>query len=327
MVMIRVGAVLAAVAVLVGCVETSTLVTVNTDGSGTIALREHFSPQMAQMMESMSAAMEGMAQGIGAAMTAGAGATPPVEKDGASKGPSVAGAPKSDFIEQCIANSAEGFGPGVKLTRSEKRVNANGWKGYSAEYAFSDITQLQIPKKQNSSTGGGEMSMGCGPSTAYRFEFVKGDTSTLRLVPEKPATNAIAGDAGSGAPAENARVSGHKGSGAMVGQAGDAAAASMGGAMEAQMQQQALAMMKGARMAFFVRVNGTVTETNARFKSAQHAGVFTIFDANIDEIMKDKDGAKLLSAGDQASSAKMCTMSIPGLKCEDPAKTLTISFR
>lgn len=307
--LMRFSLVLAAALGMAGCVDTSTVVTVNPDGSGTIAVREYFSPQMLEMMDSMTAAFEGMAAGMMEGMTATAGDESGAPKAAGKPASAKTGKPaKTDFISQCIENGATEFGTGVKLTKSEKKTNTSGWKGYAAEYSFTDVTQLQIPKKSKNAGSESGMSSGSGNSgTPYRFEFTKGPTATLKLVPQKTAAADVKTTEGS--TKENADAK------ADLGAAGD------------EMNTEFASMLKGARFAFIVRVKGTVVDTNARYKSALDAGAFTLYAINMDEALKNKTAAKLLSANDPSASDKFADMDVPGIKVEDPDKTITIAFK
>jgi hypothetical protein len=327
--LLRLSLALMAAVGMVGCVDTSTVVTVNPDGSGTIAVREYFSPQMLEMMDSMTTAMqgmmEGMADGMASAMGDETNAPRTTVKQAEPKTAKPATPANTDFISQCIENSAAEFGPGVKLLKNEKRTNASGWKGYAADYAFADVTQLQIPRKSKSSGGEGGMSMDSGNSaTPYRFEFVKGPTATLKLVPQKPEGKQKSNEPGQPSADAGMTASGTNPEGT-AGAAGNAQVdlSGMGEAMAAPF----MTMLKGARFTFLVRVKGTVVETNARYKSALDAGAFTLYAVNMDEAMKDKAAAKLLSANDPSTSAKFASMDVPGIKVEDPAKTITIAFK
>jgi hypothetical protein len=47
----------------------------------------------------------------------------------------------------------------------------------------------------------------------------------------------------------------------------------------------------------------------------------------MDEALKNKTAAKLLSANDPSASDKFADMDVPGIKVEDPDKTITIAFK
>jgi hypothetical protein len=140
-----------------GCIRSATLITVKSDGSGTVE----------QTMLMNAAALKGMLGGFGA------------PEQNTSAGPTDA-----DF-----KRTATRMGEGVTYVSSEPVKMPDGFEGAKAIYAFTDITKLRIdqdPQMSGSSTGGfSTTSKGSDPVT---FGFVKTATgSTLTVtVNEKP---------------------------------------------------------------------------------------------------------------------------------------------
>ncbi len=109
------GVLLLAALLAAGCVESTTLIDLERDGSGTITVREFFSPQVTQGMAGM-AAMGGLAEDE---------------------------APK-DFIGDLIKQRTTQLGEGVTLAGEERLTNERGWQGYRARFAFEDVRRLRI---------------------------------------------------------------------------------------------------------------------------------------------------------------------------------------
>jgi hypothetical protein len=51
-----------------GCMDTTTVLTVNKDGTGTLAVQDYFSPQFTEMMSGMGKMAEGMVTEMGKGM-------------------------------------------------------------------------------------------------------------------------------------------------------------------------------------------------------------------------------------------------------------------
>ena len=101
-------AVVVAALLCAGCVKSTSLLSVNKDGSGALIVKESYSPQLAQMMSGMGDMMQGMAAGMQEGLQE-AGEQAAKEE-----------APDTDFIEQSARERAAKMGPGVEMVSFEK---------------------------------------------------------------------------------------------------------------------------------------------------------------------------------------------------------------
>ncbi len=255
-----------------GCIESTTLLKVGKDGSGTVTVREFYSPQLTQMMDGMA----GMVQGI-----------VPDGAEGAEAAPAAV-----DLFKDSIEKKAALMGPGVTITHREDVTNAAGWKGFLATYAFPDINKLNL------GIGEGDADAEDGPA-GFRFAFTPGSPAKLDIVPNKsPSAEQEA------AVAEEATE-----------------VADMGGQMTAMMAP----MIKGLRMTFLVQVDGAIVETNARH-SIPDRNTVVVMDLPVEKLMGNPQALQLMTSKDPNMQKKLLGMDLPGVKLEDPSKTISVSF-
>ena len=142
---------------LTGCINSTTLIKLNADGSGTV--------EQTTLMN--VAAIKGM-------------------MPGAEKQMGGAVVNKAD-----LERTATRMGKGVRLVSAEPSTGANGWEGSKAIFAFDDINQVQVNTGPSMSGGTGDR-MGSEPSNEdpVRFTLARaGGTSTLTIAfIDKPAT-------------------------------------------------------------------------------------------------------------------------------------------
>ena len=300
---IFVGTVLLALFFVSGCIESTTMLDLNRDGSGKIVVREFMSPQITQMMEGMGNMFAGMEQ---------------AGEQGSSPKPE-----KADIFKDQIEDNVKKFGEGVKLVSSKKLKNKEGWKGYEAVYSFADINTITIPIGDVGDQGEGP-GMGQGDSTesedsgsdtVYNFKFSPGEPATLEIVPKVDETDADAEKA-----AESAEV-------AME----DMPEMEEGmDEMGAQMMQGMGAMMgpmlKGMRMTFMVRVADDIKDTNSAHKWPKRPNMITVMDMQVDKMLGNAKAMQLLQSQDEESIAKIEKMNIEGIKLEPPTKTISLTF-
>lgn len=167
---IRTLAVLSAVVTLTACLDSTTIVKVKPDGSGTVE----------QTTLVNTAALKGMM---------GAQAKP-------SDGPVI----NRDDLERTAAR----MGKGVKLVSAEPFKGANGFEGTKAIFAFDDINLIQISQDPNIS--GGTSGRNASEPTAddpVKFNFTRGATSstlTITYIDKAPTRDARPNAAGGGVP-------------------------------------------------------------------------------------------------------------------------------
>jgi hypothetical protein len=151
------GVLLATVS-LTACLNSTTLVKLKPDGSGTV--------EQTTLMN--LAAIKGMVPGAAAQM---------------NQGPMMN---KAD-----LERTAQRMGKGVRLVSTEPIKGANGFEGTKAVFAFDDINQIQISQDPNiSGSSDGMMSGGGKSESPVKFIFTKnpGGTSTLTMnLNDRPA--------------------------------------------------------------------------------------------------------------------------------------------
>ena len=147
---------------LAGCIDTSTKISVNADGSGTIEKTIVLSKHLAEIMASMGN--------------------------------------KSDpaTIEQGILNEnglkaeVSQMGPGVAFVSAQKITTSKG-NGYRALYSFKDIAKLKLNQSPaadlTAPTGGAAGGAGGAAAEYLTFTFVKGSPATLTIIAPKPAAS------------------------------------------------------------------------------------------------------------------------------------------
>ena len=135
---------------LTACLNSTTLVKLKPDGSGTV--------EQTTLMN--LAALKGMM---------------PPNASGQMNGPMM----NRDELER----TAQRMGKGVKLVSTEPVKGANGFEGTKAVFSFDDINQIQISQDPNISGGTGDM-IGAGKSESpVKFALTRnpGGTSTLMI--------------------------------------------------------------------------------------------------------------------------------------------------
>ena len=146
-------------AVLTGCIESATEVRVNRDGSGTVRIREFYSPQVAPMLTMAAQQMEG-----------------------------VAGEDAKDYLEAMIESKRAQMGPDAERVRSERIRNAAGWEGYEIEYRFADVRKLRLRLGDSPSP---EEQAKPEDDEVIRFDFESGTPARLVVrQPPQPASDA-----------------------------------------------------------------------------------------------------------------------------------------
>ena len=160
---------------MTGCIESTTVVKVRPDGSGTIMQTTTMSAQMAATMKKMVA---DMAKSLGG------------EK----------AAPVGDLFPETEARrNALKLGKGVRYVSSERIQTADA-EGIRASYAFDDVTKLRIDEKPNAPAAAGAAVPAGGGSENMMFRFSKqanGNSLLTVLIPrDKGKSDAPVPDTG-----------------------------------------------------------------------------------------------------------------------------------
>lgn len=256
--------------------QNSNVIRVNNDGSGEIWSRYYFAPQMVGMLGMMAG---GMGE-LGADPSAGGASMPEM--------------PDADSIlkptQESLTKGAASYGPEVRYQRHEMNKNAEGWDGYLVVYEFDDITKLKFDPNNPP-----------GPLS----ELAKMDPDALAKasadVPEEAMMHFAMTDGvltvNTGVTEETIAKIAEMGEGGPGGGGGipggppeiDGGAAPVDGAGEAEVMNEAAmgmaaAMLQGMRMAFFLRIQPGIAETNA---SHVKGNFITLSDMKPAEMMTD----------------------------------------
>ncbi len=234
---------------LTSCIENSTVVRVKKDGSGEIFARYYFSPQMTGML--------GMINGFAAGLPGAEGGAPP------------AAAPSADDLlkptREALEEDAARYGTGVRYESHEIGKNANQWDGYLVVYRFDDINQLKfdptkppgpfddLAKMNPQAADAIEAQENSGETIESPVKFTMADGVLTIDTGVSPDTLNQLGEAGGGLGGGASLPGG----GAITGPGGgeiDPAAA----------MQMAAGMFQGMRIAYFIRIDGEIAETNAQ---------------------------------------------------------------
>ena len=158
---LRALAVLLATTTLTACLNSSTVVKVNPDGSGTVE----------QVTLVNTAALKGMAGG---------------------------NQPGTVINRDDLERTAARMGKGVRLVSAEKATGDPGFEGTKAVFAFDDINQIQIsqdPSMSGSMSGStsGRLSSEPTADDPVKFKFARGATSSILTINyiDKPPSGSV----------------------------------------------------------------------------------------------------------------------------------------
>ena len=186
-----------AMQLLTGCFQASVTIHVKPDGSGTV-------DQTITMSEATIAQFKAMSGG----------------KDG-QKGP-------HEIDEAKLKQQAAKMGEGVTFV-SAKPIKADGKQGFTATFAFADISKMQVSQMPDMGDGGGK-------KDDIGFQFAKGSPSVLTIKMPPAKKNEAAG-----APDQD----------------------------NDQMMAMMKEMFKDMRISFAVDVQGAIQQTNASHRDGQ----------------------------------------------------------
>jgi len=206
-------------------------------------------------------------------------------------------------IKEAMENAAGSFGEGVELVSIKAVNNKLGWKGYEGVYSFPDVTKIKFKAVENAlgDADGGVATEFNNSDMSYTIKFTPGDTSTLELLAELPDEEA----GGDGAD--------------------EVDAADMN---NPQMMAMMAPMFAGMRMSYMIKVNGDITDTNARYVNKSNSSIL-VADIQMDKLLQNQEAMQALMAGGGKNPdfEKLDQMDIPGLKMQNPTKALKISFK
>lgn len=317
-----------------GCVDTTTSLTVKEDGSGTIGIKVLISEDAIKqsamsagnaMGNMMADAMAGMAGGMAQAL----GAPPQTNLAAEMKSAMATGMMDTSkmtmsrsapvYNELQAKNLAKSFGSGVRFLDGHAITNGTR-EGFVARYAFNDIDKVRLSAALGDDVMSG--TEGQGQQTAqkpteflsfFTFKLKKGNPAVLSITqPEQPPEDHASGTGEVQHNATNA-TSGAEEAGNMV--------------MAPQMKEQMLQAFKGKKDKVVLTVDGTVIETNSRFRSQKRPDSMVLLAVDFDAILADPEGKKALGAENPNPMATLRKLKIPGLCMEEPGKVITVSFK
>jgi hypothetical protein len=275
---------------LVGCLNIKTTIKVNKDGSGEILQTFLISDSVAAMMDSSNnTAADGT--GVNDEGGEGNGATAD-ESDSAGKDLSAPDFSAKLMDKEKLQAHAASMGEGVTFVSADP-YKEKDFSGYKAKYAFKDINKLTINQNPaelmpvDSGTG----------STAQElitFTFKKGTPAALTIIMPIPEKNT---DKKSGNGAE----------------------------MDAQTIEMMKSIYQDMKINMEVVFQGTISESNATYKTAS---AITLIDIDFNKILADTKSFNALakSEANTLEEMKAIVKNVKGMKIEFQPK-LNVKFK
>ncbi len=290
---------------LVGCLNIKTTIKVNKDGSGEILQTFLMSDSIAAMMNSSfgasgdSESEEGMEEDYEDSEESDSEYTDEGEGEEYSEEDSSA----PDFNAQLMdeeklrAHAAE-MGEGVAFVSAEEYKEGD-FSGYKAKYTFKDINKLKMNQNpaelmpMDTSEGGGITST---EQELITFVFKKGTPATLTIsmpVPDKNTDTKKSADKAS--------------------------------EMDAQTLEMMKSIYKDMKINMEVVVQGTISESNATFKTGS---TVTLIDIDFNKILADAKSFNALAKSDANTIEEMKALvkNVKGMKIEFQPK-LNVKFK
>ncbi|MCX5846120.1 MAG: hypothetical protein NTW12_07155 [Deltaproteobacteria bacterium] len=278
------------VAFFSGCIQDTTVIHIKPDGSGTIEETALFSNTMLELMESLADSMGNVEKQKG-----------DQDNKNAVKGDSKKGEKKTrdDVIAKLLKDAetrAKMFGSTVKFI-SAKPVKTDTGSGYSAVYAFQDISLVKVNQNPSDKVDGKKAEKSDSPPKEeyLLFSFIKGSPS--RLVVTFPARK----DAGGDTPSAPDTTKGTEEK------------------PNKESDNQSLEMMKNLfqdmKLKISLHIEGTIVKTNATYRDGS---TVTLIEMDFGKIVSNPELFKKLSASKPESieETKALVKSVEGLKFE-----------
>lgn len=289
-----------------GCIEKSTVVKVKKDGSGLIHHREYANTKAAM----------GAMGGLGAE-----GETTVVED-------------KSIPTEEELKAKVKEMGEGVALKTFRQGKNEKDWEGYEAIYTFEDINKIKLDmnsmnsskmkmQMQGADVGGQEEKPAEEEEPEYvSFEMKDGVLKIFSPDPEKKDKKAVADTkTAQDSPGDGASdpFSGNTPGGV------EGMAADMAEGMAAGMMAMMGPMMTGARVGFFVEIDGDIAETNAHH---QNGKMLTVMKMDLGKVFSNSESMAKMdkSEGLSREEAQKIFDSVEGVDV-DMQKPIVVKFK
>ena len=279
-------------AILAGCIDSTTVIAVKKDGSGIVMETVYMSPALEAMMKEM---MGGFAEAMG-------GETEDTEDDEDSEGM------KMPLEIAKYKTKALEMGEGVKFESAKEVTREDGAPGVQVIYSFEDIRKIKVSSDPDSPTSedmGDMMPAQEEKGDPMTFDFVQGPTSKLIIVlPETEDEDLSFAESEDEAEATDVEFG------------------------EAAMFQQ---MFQGFRVRALVKIlDGEITKTNATYvdkiKGSQYV---TLFDMNLGELVNMEEYLEKMGGMEKLknmNTARKALQDVPGFKIE-PENRIEINFK
>lgn len=268
---------------LSGCIEQGTVVTVQPDGSGTIHLQMAFSPKLAENLPGTEAGATGDAAAVKSPLA---------------------------YDEARWQAKAKEFGPEVRFVGGKEVTTPAGWKGYTVDYAFADISKVVLRVEEGQAAQPGEPpppaedAPGALPNkvSGFTFTFVPAAAGapatlvavpTLRPPPANPAPVAAAPAHKDPKEAENERAMARK-------------------------------LLTGMRISTTLVLAGTLSASDAHRVAGDAENAVVLLDLNLDKVMAD-DGAFQKFIDSQDAPIAPDLTGLPGFRAEE--QPVTVKFQ
>lgn len=280
---------------LMGCINSTTTVTVASDGSGTIEERSIMTAAAVNMMKQFA---QGLGQALGGDDNSPASGNPMLQEN-------------ADYTKR-----AARLGDGVKFVSAEEITDESGGKGALVRYAFEDIRKVQLTQKDAMSAMDTMKSRMPGPGQIpglpgqpeeekddpITFEFESGNVASLKVNVPRPDE-------------EKSGKSGET--------PGTASTRPQPGPAELAQAKQILGNMG---FALVVKVDGEIVESNATY---QDGNATTLFSMDFGKMLDSPESfLKLQALGDEKDFDKIkeSLTDIPGMKFET-SETVEVRFK
>ena len=235
---------------LTGCLEESTVVKIGKDGSGLIHTRKYENTQ----------AGKGLLGGLGG---------------GEDQGEEKIDAPSEEELKA----KAKAMGEGVTFKSLRKGKNKSGWTGYEAIYAFEDINKVRLDlntknvddMKQAADDAKVPDKANAGAADLVTFEMKDG---RLKIRTPDPSAQEKGGE-------DDQEEQNDSGEGARDPFAD--------GPDDPQMMAMMAAIFAGAKVGFFVEIDGEIAETDAKHREGK---MITIMRADLGKLFANPEAMK-----------------------------------
>ncbi len=283
-----------------GCIQDNIVIHIKPDGSGTIEETSLLSNSMIDIIESVAGGMAGSVNQKG-----------DQDNKDAAKGDSKKEEKKirDDITTKLVKdaeNRAETFGAKVKFI-SAKPVKTDTGSGYTAVYAFQDISLVKVNQNPSDKVDlqGAEKGDSSAKEESLLFKFIKGSPSKLFIT--FPAKKDAAGDKSS-APDSAKDIEGKSNK-----------------ESDAQSMEMAMKLFQDMKLKISLQFEGTIVNTNATFRDGS---TVTLMEMDFGKIMNNATLFKQLTAAKPQSieETKALVKSIEGLKIETN-NPVTIEFK